>query len=978
MPLVFSLLGPVTITLDGGRPAPGGPRGRRVLAALALEAGRVVPAAGLAAAVWDDQPATWHEQLQNVAGVLRRAGVPVARTEAGFVLTTDPAGPADAAEIDVRDFARLRRAAEVCQDPGTARRLLGGALELWRGPVALAGLRGRVFEAASARLAQDRLDCVERALTADLALGRHALVCAELAELSAEHPSRERLVELHMLALHRSGRRGEALAAYAAARRRLVEQAGLDPGADLTALQAAILTDAPALRLPPTPPADRTRTAHPQRPRPGQEHAHPAGPEGAGDGWRRPAQLPASPRVFAGRDGEVEALRHGLAGGGAPVCVVTGAPGIGKTALAVRVAHGLRGEFPDGQLYVDLRGADPAGAADPAEVLAGFLRALGVDGPAVPADPDERAALYRSLLADRRVLVVLDNAAGAGQVRPLLPGAGGSGVLVTSRYRLGGLDRRVALALPLLDEPAALALLSLAAGPERITADAEAARALVRLCGRLPLALRIVGAELAALPHRGPAHLVERLEDERARLDVLDGVRAGLRLSYRALPPDARALLRGLALLDAPDCAAWTAAAVLDRPLPAAEEALDALTAAHLLEASGPDATGRARYRMHDLVRAFGRELARHDGPVLPRVLACWVALVREGRRAHQGLDYPGLGGRTAARVPDPALLAGPRADPVRWLGAERDALVATVRQAARVDPYACWELAASGEYLFDIRSDLAGWQAVQEAGLAAARAAGDRTGEAVLLVGLGRLRTCREEWGRARAMLGAGEALFEELGDAHGAAYAGWLLSYLDRIQGRLDEAALRCRRIAPVFEAAGDRYGQAHALRGIGQVLLARGEPGRALEVLREALAVAVLGGATWPRMCVLRWVADAQRLLGRLDEAEAGFGEVLAFTLGSGDLAGQSAARIGLGRIAQDRGDTAGALRHLREADELGRRSGQSLVRALAVPPLARALLAPAARAVLEETLSSCRRMNARPLLAQLESALADVPV
>lgn len=1356
MTLVFSLLGPVEITLDGAPLATGGPRGRRVLAALALEAGRVVPGAGLASAVWDDPPVTAREQLQNVAAALRRAGVPVARTDAGFALE------ADGAEMDVRSFVRLRRAAGACSGPAEARQLLGRALALWRGPVALGGLRGRVFEAASARLAEERLDCAERALAADLALGRHAEVCAELAQLSAEHPLREGLVELHMLALHRSGRRGEALAAYAVARRRLAEQAGLDPSAQLSALQSAILSDSPTLRRPPAMPrtaapdrhppgwtwpqepttegtspeqpraeAATPRRAGPEGPTPPQTQAAPEGTEpvrarakepaperartgaaqaeaaaparawadaarveqagagaaeaeqaarrpaqadgaapgpvgakrgvnqptqaeaaasapawggsarveetgtrraeagavepeqgarrpaqvdgaapeparaeqgaprsaqvggvspgpagvergvhqaarsggapggwvwvdggrveragfdGARGGWVRPAQLPVGPGAFAGREGEVDALRCGLLGGSDPVCVVTGAPGIGKTALALRVAHELRGEFPDGQLYVDLRGADPAGAADPAEVLAGFLRGLGIDGPAVPADPGERGALYRSLLADRRVLVLLDNAAGAEQVRPLLPGAssgpattphtatatgaalaeqaqtflpgagsgtgtatttgtgtgagtwaavseqvqallpgggaslgtatgtgaalaeqaqtllpsagattgtgthigaalaeqartllpgggaglgaatgtgvavaeeaqallpgGGAGsaaatgtgtgtatgtgmgtagaeevpgllagagagaaVIVTSRHRLGGLERRVALGLPLLDEAASLALLALVAGPERVAAEPEAARELVRLCGRLPLALRVVGAELAALPHRELARLVARLTDERARLDVLDGVRAGLRLSYRALPADARALLRGLALLDAPDYAAWTAAAVLDRPLDTAEEALDALTSAHLLEVAGRDEAGRPRYRMHDLVRAFGRELAPRDEAVLRRVLACWVALVREGRRAHQGLDYPGLGGPTAARVPDPAVLAGPRGEPVRWLGAERDALVATVRQAARVDPYACRELAASAEYLFDLRSDLAGWQAVQETGLAAARAAGDRTGEAVLLVGLGRLRTCREEWGAAREMLGAGEALFEELGDAHGAAYAGWLLSYLDRTQGRLAEAERRCRRIAPVFEAAGDRYGQAHALRGTGQVLLARGETARALEVLREALAVAELGGAAWPRMCMLRWVADAQRMLGRLDEAEAGFREVLAFTVGSGDLAGQSAARIGLGRIAQDRGDTGGALRHLREADEAGRRSGQSLVRALAVPPLARALLAsgdaPGARAVLEEALSSCRRMNARPLLAQLESALADVP-
>ncbi|MCX5612084.1 MULTISPECIES: hypothetical protein [unclassified Streptomyces] len=202
-----------------------------------------------------------------------------------------------------------------------------------------------------------------------------------------------------------------------------------------------------------------------------------------------------------------------------------------------------------------------------------------------------------------------------------------------------------------------------------MTAEAEAARELVRLCGRLPLALRMVGAELAGLPHRDLARLAARLGDERSRLDVLDGVRDGLRLGYFSLPGDARALLRGLAALDAPDFAAWTAAAVLDGTLDTAEEALDTLAAAHLLEVAGRDEAGQLRYRMHDLVRAFGRDLAGSEEAATRRVLSCWVALVREGRRAHQGVGYPGLGGRTAARVPDPAVLAGPRAEPVRWLG---------------------------------------------------------------------------------------------------------------------------------------------------------------------------------------------------------------------------------------------------------------------------------------------------------------------
>ncbi|WP_404956277.1 BTAD domain-containing putative transcriptional regulator [Streptomyces sp. 147326] len=246
MTLVLSLLGPVQVTLDGIPLQLGGPRGRRVLAALALEAGRVVPTAGLAQAVWDDPPATAREQLQNAAGLLRRrlagAGASVVRTDAGFLL--DP-GPA---VLDVREFARLRCAAEAAAGPGAARELLVRALGLWRAPAALGGLRGRIFEAAAARLAQERIDCVERALAADIALGRHAEVCPELAVLTGEHPLRERLVELHMLALYRSGRRAEALTAFDSARRRLAREAGLDPGPELRSLHAAVLADAAELR----------------------------------------------------------------------------------------------------------------------------------------------------------------------------------------------------------------------------------------------------------------------------------------------------------------------------------------------------------------------------------------------------------------------------------------------------------------------------------------------------------------------------------------------------------------------------------------------------------------------------------------------------------------------------------------------------------------------------------------------------------
>ncbi|MEU2394827.1 NB-ARC domain-containing protein, partial [Streptomyces sp. NPDC007369] len=362
--------------------------------------------------------------------------------------------------------------------------------------------------------------------------------------------------------------------------------------------------------------------------------------------------------------------------------------------------------------------------------------------------PGERAALYRSLLADRRVLVVLDDAAEGDRVRALLPGAAPRcAVLVTGRRRLASLDRHTALELPLLDEAGAPALLGRVAGAARVAAEPEAARRLMRLCGRLPLALRIAGAELAAPPPpgTGPAR---RPFGGRAGPPRRSRRRTG-RPAAR-LPRAARRCPRPAPRAGAPR---RTALGRVDRRGRARQHAVRRRGRPGRPRRGAPRGGGRPRrggglrYRMHDLVRALGREPAGPPGraePVLRRVPACWVALVREGRRAHQGRDYPGLPGRAPARVPDTALLAGPRADPVRWLGAERDALVATVRQAARVDPYACRELAAAGEYVFDLRSDLAGWQAVQEAGLAAARSAGDRAGEAVLLVGLGRLRACR------------------------------------------------------------------------------------------------------------------------------------------------------------------------------------------------------------------------------------------
>ncbi|WP_405016026.1 transcriptional regulator [Kitasatospora sp. NBC_00070] len=978
----FGILGPLLVWDAAGRAVPvGGPRDRRVLAALLLAEGRTVGLARLAAAVWADPPVTAREQLLNVAAGLRRTfavhaaeeTVRMVRQDAGLQLSLGP-GRLDRSRFS----ALLARAGRESADGryALAADQLREALALWRGP-ALGGLDGPVFRAEAAVLEEQRLDCLEQLAEVEAALGLPNVLGGELARLAVEHPLRERFAELQLLALYRAGRRPEALAVFSRARQALAEQAGLDPGPGLVRLHRAVLADDPALL-------------------PG---AGAGAGAGTGPGAPAPAvlpvpsQLPPAPAVFVDREVELAELVRALGtpSGTVPSALVTGQPGVGKTALALHAAHRLSPAFPDGRLFADLRGAG-AGPARPGEVLGGFLRALGVDGRSLPTGTAERAAAYRTLLAGRRVLVVLDNAADEAQLAPLLPGTPGCAVLVTSRRRLTGQDHRLVLPLGVLDEPAALALLARVAGHPRIAGAPGDARRLAGLCGHLPLALRVTAAKLAAHPHRSLADLVARLTDERDRLEELShggvGVRAGLSLSYRALPAPARTLLRGLALLDAPDSAAWTAAAVLDRPAGATDRQLDLLVGDHLLEPVGRDPAGQTRYRLHDLVRAFARERAAVEDPpeqraaVLDRVLRCWVTLARAGRRAHQGADYPGLPHRTPDWLPDDTLAGPARTDPVGWLRAEQEALVATVRQAAGPGPdlpsgaaAACWELAATGEYVFDLRSDLDGWRPVQEVGLAAARACGDRVGVAVLLVGLGRQLATHEQWRRARDTLDLAERIFRELGDPHGAAYASWVLSYLDRMQGRPAEALRRCRRDAAAFRAAGEAYGEAQALRGIGQLLLAEGRTEQALDVLREALAVAGRTGAEWPRICLVRWIAEAEHRAGQLAEAQAGFAEVLAHTDALGDLAGQSGARIGLGRVALDRGDRTAALEHLRAAAELGRRSRHTVVSALAALPLAEALAASGdrtgAEALLAEAADACRRMGTRPLLARIDA-------
>jgi transcriptional regulator with XRE-family HTH domain len=507
-----------------------------------------------------------------------------------------------------------------------------------------------------------------------------------------------------------------------------------------------------------------------------------------------PSLLPPSVTDFTGREQEVASVLGLLAtdsrqdrAHAVVISAVAGKPGIGKTTLAIHVAHRLRDEFPDGQLYVNLHGAQPH-PLEPGEVLARFLRALGMDGSAIPNDLEERAERYRTLVVDRRVLVVLDNAAGEAQVRPLLPGSPTCGVLVTSRVRLTGLEGARLVDLDILPPQAAVELLARVAGPARIAAEPDAAAAIVGYCGHLPLAIRIAGARLAARPAWSLARLAERLADEHRRLDELTAgdlaVRASIALSYRALPELQQRAFRPLGLLEAPDFPAWVAAALLDLHLDQGDDLIDGLVDAQLLEVAGEDAAGQLRYRFHDLLRVYARERTAAEDPshdqdaALARAWGGWLALAEAADRrlpsptvgvAHSSAPrWPSTAGDGGGRVSGPA-----PADPLAWFEAERVALVAAVTQAAnRGMEELAWDLAGLLLGFLSVRNHLDDWRRTHEVALAAAERVGDRRGQAYMLRGLGQFHIECDDLQAASAHLEQALALFDQLDDPYGWAH--------------------------------------------------------------------------------------------------------------------------------------------------------------------------------------------------------------
>ncbi|MBO4271985.1 tetratricopeptide repeat protein [Microbispora triticiradicis] len=854
MAVEFRLLGPVEVSV-GGVPVPlGGVKPKTLLAALLLERGHVLPMHRLIDILWPGGPpetakAAIQTYVKTLRQALTRAGAPdVIVTRAPGYLAQIPAG-----SLDADLFERLLTDARGAATPEEASGLLDSALRLWRGP-ALAGLDDSPLAGEAVRLEQLRLTATEERIAAGLALGRHGRLVAELAALVGRHPLNERLRGQYMTVLYRLGRQSDALAAFREGRRILAEDLGVDPGPELTALHHAILRGDPSLLAPPS--GETVRLAV-------------------------PAQLPLAPADFTGRSAQSAALVTALTSGEAPMIqVVAGRAGSGKSALAIHVAHQVADAFPDGRLYAELRGMSEA-PADPGEVLGRFLKALGVRQDALPSATAERAELYRSLLAGRRVLVVLDDAAGEPQVRPLLPGGAG-GVLITSRNRLGGLSGARRTDLDVLERVEAVELLARIVGPERVAAEEAVAHDIVDLCGRLPLAIRIAGARLATRQRWPLRLLADRLTDERRRLDELAiadlEVRAGFELSYRGLDDDERRMLRRLGHLGVPEFSPWIAAWLCDIDDKLAEDIVERLVDAQMVDFSRVDDLGALRYRIHDLVRIYGRERAEAEEPserltaAAGRVLAGWLALADQvaADAPPDEIDWMHPAA-TAPAIPD-ELTARVLAAPHDWFEIEQPALVVGLERAAvlglhdMVCQFASARLGPSflGVNRFESR------ERINDAALAAARRAGDRNGEATMLAELGHLRYLQDRFPEARRLLGHALAAFREMGDARGQAVALSGLGVTCREASRLVEALHFLDQADVLLTGLGDDLGVTYLRRLAASVRLELGDYPAAWSGLEESVAGYRRLGSRRGEAVTLRTMSLFHRAVGDYDAA------------------------------------------------------------------------------------------------------------
>jgi len=956
--MVLKLLGPVELISGRRSLSIGGPRQRVVLAMLGLNANRVTPVDHLVEALWDTEPpSTARGQIQTCVSSLRKLFGPGGHP--GEIRTRPPGYLLEIAEtdLDIEEFGGLTAAARAKADEGDlgeAASMLRQALAIWRGP-ALADVDSELARRAAAQFEDARLAAIEERIRLDLALGRHQALNGELASLVEEYPLRERLAEFRMLALYRSGRQADALEVGRRTRHTLVEELGVEPGHDLQNLEAAILNRDPALDLRTTPP-------EPQ-PAPVQQ-----APEPPPEPLSSPRQLPASIADFSGREDNIGEIKQILAGEqtdtyAVRIVSISGKGGVGKSSLAIRVAHEIAGSFPDGVLFGNLQNP---GEGDPtSELLARFLRALGVNGPAIPEGLYERAQLYRSKVAGKRLLVVLDDIANEDQATPLLPGDPSCAVITTSRMRLSGLFGANWVDVDEFDTDGATELLVKIIGPARVRAEEEAAAKLVQLCGGLPLALRIVGARLASRPHWQISALVRRLLDQAKGLDEYTYRGLGLRLNidqtYRGLDPEAQRLFRLFTVVRAADFPEWTAAALLDMDPLDSDEVLESLVDVRLLDTIEYPGE-RIRYRFHSLIRIYANEQLMEveseaeRTAALTRVLGGWLALAEDTHRKEYGGDYTILHG-DAPRWRPPGGGNGGERNPMDWWVAERGSLVAAVRQAASAGmDELCWDLSLTLVTFFEARGYFDDWRESAQLGLAVCESTGNRTGIAAMLYSLGTMHMYQKRLSEAEQQFQMATKMFEVDGNTHGLALVQRNLALVDGLAGRTRAMLAKYQEALEMMRAVGDRMGEAHILRSLAIYWAQEGDLETARTMLEESLAICQEVECLRGEAQVLHRMAYLHLKTGEVELASLEFNQVLLIVREIGDRIGHVYGLYGLGVVRWREGELDGAESAFERALSSARQIRERLIEAQALCALGGISLArgnaPAGMAQLKE--------------------------